>query len=111
MAEPIQGTHFRNLNDTGQNISNGEVAISHLIAYNTSGATAYIQLFNAAAANVTLGTTRPLFTVALPATTGWKDIQFSPPLRFPTRLSAFSTTTPEGLTGSAAGVFLQVMVN
>lgn len=110
MAEPISPTHYRNINDSGVNISNGEVAISHLVCVNTSGAAAFLQFFNLAAANVTLGTTRPLFVIPVAATTGVRSIQFSPPLRLDTRLSVFSTTTAEGLTGSAAGVSAQAWV-
>ena len=110
MAEPAAPTHFRNLSDTGQNISNGIISISHLICVNISGAAAFLQFFDRAAADVALGTTRPLFVIPVPSTTGVRSIALVPPMLINTRLSVFSTTTAEGLTGSGAGVFLQALV-
>ena len=108
----IATSHFRNLNDTGQNISNGICNILKFVVVNTTAATAFVQIFNAAAANVVLGTTVPMFVIVVPITTGVVDMEFdSPGLYITTRCSAFSTTTAEGSTGSASGVFLQAAIN
>lgn len=112
MSEAISSTHVRNLDENGANISNGRCHIAKILAVNTTGAAAFIQVFNAAVASVTLGTTRPLFVIPLAATTGFEFLDFNEPgLYFDTRCSAFSTTTAEGSTGSADGVFLQAFVN
>ena len=82
------------------------------ILVNNQGATAFIQIFDLAAASVTLGTTRPLIQIPLAATTGFVELDFSfPGLLFTTRCSIFSTTTTEGSTGSADGVFAQATIN
>ena len=110
MAGPQAVTHLRNLNDTGQNVTAGIARITHIHAINTSGATAFVQVFDLAVASVTLGTTRPLISIPLAATTGIQSISFSPAIGFMTRVSVFSTTTVEGSTGSADGVYLQAWI-
>lgn len=107
MAANLQSTHIRNLKDTVVNVSNGECWVAHIHVVNASGAVAWVQIFDAAAANVTLNTTRPMFSIPLAATSGVESISFSPPIKFNTRFSAASTTTPDGGTGSADGVFMQ----
>ena len=110
MAGYLRATHFTALNDTGQNVSAGVCRVSHINALNRSGATAFIQIFDAAAADVVLGTTVPLFEILLAASTGFESISFSPAVEFQTRMSVFSTTTDGGSTGSAAGVVAQIWV-
>ena len=108
----IATSHFRNLNDTGQNISNGVCNIYGLFISNTSAGTAFVQIFDLPVASVVLGTTVPMLVVVVPITTGFVNLNFWDPGLFITnRLSAFSTTTAEGLTGSANGVFLNGIVN
>lgn len=109
--DAIRSTHFQGLNDTGQNICLVRCGIGKLSAYNTSGATAFLQFFDALAANVVLGTTKPLFVIVLVANVGYENVDFYPPTVFSTACSVFSTTTAEGSTGSAAGVFAQAWVN
>ena len=110
MAGYARATHFTGLSDTGQNITAGIARVSHINALNRSAATAFIQIFDLAAASVTIGTTVPLFEILLAASTGFESISFSPPVEFITRMSAFSTTTDGGSTGSAAGVVLQCWI-
>lgn len=109
--EAIRATHFTGLNDTGQNVSLVRVGIGKILVQNRSAAVAFVQVFNALAANVILGTTVPLFQILLPATTGQEQVDFNPPIMMDTAMSVFSTTTDGGLTGSAAGVNLQVWIN
>lgn len=111
MSQVLQSTHFRNLNATGQNLSNGTCRVGKVIATNTSAAVAFVQIFNAAAADVTLGTTRPKYQIFLPSSTGYVDLSWEPHDWFETRMSVFSTTTTEGSTGSADGVNIQVWVD
>lgn len=116
MAQPSQTTHFRNLNGTGQNVTAGTARVSHLTITNaiSPAATAFVQFFDLAAADVVLGTTRPILVVHVPAAAaavnGTLDIDFGHTWLILTRLSVFGTTTAEGSTGTADGVFLQVTV-
>lgn len=110
MAEPLLPTHFWNIKNPGKNLSNGEVGVTAMIATNASVTAAWIQVFNVASTAVTLGTTRPLFCMAVPSGST-TELLFSPPARFDTRLSAFGTTTPEGAVSIGDGVHLQILVN
>jgi hypothetical protein len=108
--QAIATTQFKDLSSAGQNLSLNTVGIGMLIAGNSSGSTAFIQFFDSTAANVTIGTTRPLFVMVI-ASGAYDWLEFAPPLLFQNAASVFSTTTPEGSTASAAGVFLQAFVN
>lgn len=109
-SAPRASTHVRNLDETVVNVSAGACHVTDIVAANTTGAAAFVQVFDLAAADVTLGTTRPLFVIALAATTGWQHLSFSEGVVFDTRFSAASTTAAEGSTGSADGVFVQAWV-
>lgn len=110
MSEPVRATQFLNVNATAVNLTNGIAWIARLRAVNSSSAAAWVQVFDLAAADVTAGTTRPLFEVPMAATSGSADIEFSHPMIIRTRLSVVSTTASEGGTGSADGVKVQVWV-
>src|SRR5712664_2589290 len=103
MSVPARSTHFANLNDTGQNITAGQALISKIGVTNSSAAAAFIQVFDAAAADVVLGTTVPVLTIPVAATAGFTSVNFVKGWFLTTRLSMFSTTTPTGSVGSAAG--------
>lgn len=112
MSSPVRSTHFQNLAGTVTNITNGRCEIVEITAVNTSGAVAFIQIFDLAAADVVLGTTVPMFVIPVAATSGFEVVYFGVNGWYvETRLSAASTTTAEGSTGSASGVFLQAFVN
>ena len=117
MSDLVATTHFRNLNDTGVNVTNGIARVSKIVITNTvTATTVFVQLFDTAAASVTLGTTRPAITVhvsgAAATVGGTVTLDFEgDPWSIQTRLSAFATTTAEGNTGAAAGVFLSAFVN
>lgn len=116
MASPDLNTHVRNLNATGQNVTTGPVRVSGFVITNAISpvATAFVQIFNAAAANVTLGTTVPLMSIhvagAAIAVGGTLVVALVTPMFFDTALSVFGTTTAEGNAGTADGVFVQVWV-
>lgn len=103
-------THLRNVNDTVVNATAGRAVVTDIFAINTSGATAFVQVFDSAASGVTLGTTRPVLSITLAATTGLQHLAFSQGIVFETRCSVASATAAEGSTGSADGVFVQVWV-
>lgn len=110
--EPISLTHFRNVGAEARAVqaSNGEVGIGKIIAANSTNASVHVQFYDAASVNITLGTTRPMFIMSLPAQS-YDSQDFAPPLRFVTRCSMYAATLPEGSAAPAAGVFVQLFVN
>lgn len=75
--------------------------------FNPSGAVAYLQVFNVAAAGVTVGTTAPLFSIPVQAGT---QVPFSTDIgiAFGTAISVAATTTPTG--SSAPGTAMVVNI-
>lgn len=74
---------------------------------NTTGASAYIQLFDVATAGaVTLGTTTPDLQLLVPTASSQNFLFTEPGILFSNGLQAASTTAAEGNTGSAAGVYV-----
>lgn len=110
MPEAINSTCVANLKGTVTNFSNGRIGVESIVVTNASGATAYVQVFNLAAADVSLATTVPLVVIAC-ATGATEQLISSSEWVFDTRLSMASTTTPTGSTASADGVFVQVFIN
>lgn len=96
------------VNATVENLSQRATNLYDIVAFNEDAAVRWLQLFNALAANVTIGTTPP--TISLPlsqdASPNLINIyHFDPPLRFSVALSYAITTTVNGLTGpTVAGV-------
>lgn len=112
MSSPTSATLFQNVNSTGMNVTNGKAEVTRFIAVNTTGATAFLQVFDAPITSVTLATTVPLMTIPIVATTGsytWEAGRF--PWLFDNQMSVASTTAGLGSTGSANGVFITVWVN
>jgi hypothetical protein len=101
------------LNSLADTVTRGGLANCTLMAcraINTTGAAAYIQLFNAAAASdVTLGTTVPTWVVKSQASdVSDGDGLPTDGLLFPLGLFAASTTTPTGLTAAAQHVKIAI---
>lgn len=118
MAEPLSPqdsplSHFRNvgLTSLATQASNGVAAVSKIIASNSSGAVAWLQFYDSASVDLTLGTTRPLMTFPMAATSGSIDVDFFPAMVFRTRISVYSATAQEGGTASGAGVCVTIIVN
>src|SRR6266404_5041810 len=111
MASLAKSTHFENLSNVGQDVTNGKTHVSKIVVTNASVAPAFVQVFDSAAANVVLGTTKPLFTIPCSATAGFTSVNFSHGWLVDFSVSVFSTTTPTGSSGSAPGVFLQAWVS
>src|SRR6266478_6226926 len=112
MASPTSATLFQNVNSTGMNVTNGKAEVTRFIAVNTSGATAFLQIFDSPITSVTLATTVPLEVIPLIANTGiytWEAGRFS--WLFDNQMSVALTTAGLGSTGSANGVFITVWVN
>ena len=71
--------------------------------YNPDAVVAYIQIFNATAASVTLGTTTPTYVIAIPATSS-RDIEISNGIEHTTAISYAATTTATGSTALGAAL-------
>lgn len=77
----------------------------HLI--NTTGSTAFLQVFNKLTADVTVGSTTPDFAIRLPAN-GVFTLPLPVPLAFSTGIVIAGTTTAGGSSGAAISVLLAV---
>jgi hypothetical protein len=102
---PVTRAKFRDLDDAPQAAIKASAGVLFGVqVINTTGASAYLQIFNAAA-DVTLGTEEPVMEFLVEAgkmVTWWADRGVA----FATGIRAASTTTEKGSTGSAAGVML-----
>jgi hypothetical protein len=67
--------------------------------FNPGTALVYVQIFNVAAASVTLGTTTPIMSIGLPSSSSASvgvDVNFTLPITFGTAMSYACTATPTG---------------
>lgn len=87
------------ISDTVTDIKASAGQLYALILKNTTGAAAYFQVFNALAANVTLGTTTPTWSIGLAASES-KVVVLPVPAVFGTAISCAGTTTRTGLTAA-----------
>lgn len=103
-ASQFDNTHA-NITGTVVNVNTTGTVVKGLVVLNTTAAVCYIQLFNATAANVTLGTTAPTTTLAFGANASQSLLPASGELfKFATALSVAATTTQTGSTGCAMSV-------
>jgi hypothetical protein len=86
-------------------VKSGAAQIYGLDLVNTTGATAYLQVFFAPSASVILGTTAPDMTIRI-AASGSKYLQFPMPVQpaVNSGLCFAGTTTATGSTGAAISV-------
>lgn len=77
--------------------SSGTVSLIHVVNQEGGAVNCYLQLYDVAAAGVTVGTTVPTITLNIPATTTL-TLPISVPLQFSTAIAAAATTTPGGST-------------
>ena len=90
------------LTSTAALVSNVPCRLEGVFAYNGSNATAFIQLFDAAAAaSVTVGTTAPVAVVGA-ATVTFMNAPFTGGLRFVNGIVAAFTTTATGSSNPSA---------
>lgn len=59
--------------------------------YNAASSVRYVKLYNATAASVTVGTTTPVMTIPIPATSG-ANVEFTNGIAFSTAITAAATT-------------------
>lgn len=100
-------TTANGLTSTGQNIitTSGHVLLGWTFA--VGGTACFVQFFNTAIANVSVGTTAPNLVVYVPASTG-VTATFYYPVAFSTALSIASTITATGsstCTVAAAAIY------
>jgi len=79
------------LDETEEEVSAGECVVFWIETHNNSAADRFIKLYNAAAADVAVGTTTPVITYVAEASTG-KTFSIDAGLRFSTALSVAATT-------------------
>ena len=95
------GSVFRSvtLTNTAVAVDASPGTVSMIHAANTGGSAAlcYLQLYDVAAASVTVGTTTPTITLAIAASTVL-TLPLSTPIQFATAISAAATTTAGGST-------------
>jgi hypothetical protein len=94
-----------NVTGTVVNINTTGTVLKGLVVLNTTAAACYLQLFNATASNVTLGTTAPTITIPFGANANPVILPASGQLfQFGTALSVAATTTQTNSTGCAMSV-------
>lgn len=79
--------------------------------YNPNTSTVFIQFFDAATGSVTLGTTAPKFSLALPSNTNafvGLDTNFPIGITFSTAISAAATTTAAGSVAPSTGLVTNI---
>lgn len=77
--------------------------------YNAASSVRYVKLYNATAANVTVGTTTPVMTIPVPATSG-ANVEFTNGIAFSTAITAAATTGVADSDTSAPGAN-EVIIN
>lgn len=75
--------------------------------YNPESAATFVHFYNTAQGSVTVGTTNPLFSIQLPATSA-SNVAFPHGIPFSTAITVAATTTAGGNTAPATGVSLEL---
>lgn len=105
------GSVFRSVTLTNTAVavdaSPGTVSFIHVANTGSAPALCYLQVYNVAAAGVTVGTTVPTITLAVAAATA-VSLPFNVPVQFGTAISVAATTTPGG--GTACSPILTATV-
>lgn len=105
-SDNLDQIEFENLTTTVTNVSAGasRLYMVTIVSPAAAAAAAFVQVFNVAAASVTLGTTAPRLALVCPAeeTTSYLVFPGNSDNMFGTRISVAATTTPGGSTALAA---------
>lgn len=78
--------------------------------YNPNASVAYVQFFNTAAASVTLGTTAPVYSLGIPATSG-ANVMLETGIAHSTAIAIGVTTTRAGSTSPGSSVDYNIFYN
>jgi len=88
------------LDETPVEIADSPVTVFAIAAINLAAAVRYLHFYDDLAVNVTVGTTTPTFTIALPAQSnsggGGLALALPPGVAFTTAMTVAATTTPAG---------------
>lgn len=88
--------------------SAGSLAAYHI--YNPNASDMFVQMWDLAAANVTVGTTAPTWVLWVPAG-GALDAALPEPITFATALTIAATTTASGNTAPGTGLMVNLFYN
>lgn len=107
MSEYPIHPYYKTITDNSVELVKGSDTLLHFIhVTNPDASEAFVQFFNAAAADdVTLGTTAPDFVVRV-AATGAEVVPVPSPLSFPLGLCYAVATTPTGNTDTASDAYV-----
>lgn len=79
------------LDETEEDVKTSAGQLYGWYIYNAASSVRYVKLYNATAANVTVGTTTPVMTIPIPATSG-ANVEFTNGIPFSTAITAAATT-------------------
>lgn len=104
-ASAITGMYSANITNTATAASNGTATTLYSInAGNTNSTGCYLQMWNLAAASVTVGTTAPYSSFLIPANGAGMPVNLPRPIRFGTALTVAATTTRAGSAACTNGL-------
>jgi len=90
-----------------------EVNLYGIVSYNSNAVDAFLQIFDAIAADITLGTTTPTLSLPIPAggssTGGGMDNILVVPTHFSTAMTYAVTTTATGSTPLGANLIVNIL--
>lgn len=95
------------LSNTAKEVDPNQGKVYAVHIENSNAAKAYLQLYDAAAANVVVGTTAPKKTLYIPAAGGY-DFAWPVPVDFDTAIAVAATTTATGGTAPSAGLLVNI---
>ena len=104
------GTAAALLTNTPVAVKAGSASLYGVSLVNTGSSAAYVQLFDAAAGSVTLGTTAPKMAFWVPANGAWEEkFTGEAKVAFATALTMAAATTATGGTAPATGILATVL--
>jgi hypothetical protein len=104
------GTANALLTNSAVSVVSGQHNLQTIILYNPNASVEYIQLFDALAANVTVGTTVPKMVVPIPASSTIDlPIENSAQITFFTGIVVAATTTATGASAPGTGITANII--
>lgn len=105
MPDSIRGKNvFNAVADTVIDVSKSPISIGGVVISNLAIATGWLQMFDALAADVVLGTTKPAIAISCPATSSVEEALWD--VKFDTALSIAVTTSPINAVAGSANITL-----
>lgn len=98
------------LTNSAVNVVTGQHNLQTMVIYNPNVSVEYVQIFDALAANVTVGTTVPKMVIPLPASTVIDlPIENSAQVTFFTGISVAATTSATGSSAPSTGITANIL--